>query len=358
MRKHNFSAGPAVLPVPVLEDCREALLELHGSGLGLLECSHRSKLFQGVIDSAIERFKRLLGVGESHHVLFLQGGASQQFFQVPMNLLGGGRASYLDTGTWSAKAIAEAKRYGTVDVPFSSKAQKYDRVPRPGTFTLPEGTRYLHYTSNNTVAGSAYDYIPDAGDAWLFCDASSNIFDDHWDGNRFDLLYGGAQKNLGPSGVTFVVIADRLLEHCDTDIPTLLRYGTQVSKGSMYNTPNTFGIFVIERTLAWIEELGGLDAVAIRNRVQAAKVYDVIDASDFWQGKVQADSRSRMNLTFTTGDDDRDAQFVKEADAAGLSGLKGHRSVGGLRASLYNAQTDEAVDALVSFMQDFEQRLG
>jgi phosphoserine aminotransferase len=244
-------------------------------------------------------------------------------------------------------------------VPFSSKASGYDKVPRSGAWgPLPEGTRYLHYTSNNTVAGTEYDYTPDPAGAWLFCDMSSNFLARQTDGSRFDLLYGGAQKNLGPAGVTLVVIRRSLLEQCDTDLPMMCRYGVHVKKQSMFNTPCTFGIYVIERVCAWIEAHGGVEGIARRNEAQARAVYQTLDASAFWQGKAEEASRSRMNITFTTGDDALDRTFVASANEHGLLGLKGHSSIGGLRASLYNAQTDAAVHALVDFMGSFEASHG
>ncbi len=357
-RIHNFSAGPAVLPVPVLEEAREALLEVGGSGLGIMECSHRSALFDGVIDAARARMRRILALSDDQEVLFLQGGASTQFFMAPMNLLRGARATYLDTGVWSYKAIAEAKRFGVVDVPFSSREAGYDRVPEPGAWgALPDGTAYLHYTSNNTVAGTQFPYIPESNAA-LFCDASSDIASQPLDGSRFDLLYAGAQKNLGPSGVTLLVVRRGLLERCDPNLPTMLRYGVHVDNASLYNTPNTWGIYLLERVAAWVEAQGGVAAVAAANQRKADKVYNEIDRTGFWIGKSQVWCRSKMNVTFTTGDHDLDTDFWKEAQEHGLSGLKGHKLVGGLRASLYNAQTDAAIDALVDFMRHFELARG
>lgn len=353
-RIHNFSAGPGVLPESVLEQCQQAIWEFGGTGLGLLEMSHRSKAFDAVIVAARERLARLLGVTDSHEVLFLSGGASTQFFMAPMNLLRGGRATYLETGTWSTKAIKEARRFGTVDVPFKA----YDRVPEQGSWgPLPEGTVYLHYTSNNTVMGSEYPYIP-TSQAPLVVDASSNMLSRPWDDHTHALIYAGAQKNLGPAGVTVVAIRKDLLESCDPDLPTMLSYRTHAAKDSMFNTPPTFPIFVVERVCAWIEEQGGLAAIGARNQAQSDKIYQVIDASGFYRGKVATDSRSRMNVTFTTGDDALDTNFHTTAAREGLSGLKGHRSVGGLRASIYNACPDAAVDALVAFMREFERTHG
>ncbi|MCB9682471.1 MAG: 3-phosphoserine/phosphohydroxythreonine transaminase [Alphaproteobacteria bacterium] len=358
-RQHNFSAGPGVLPESVVQQTQEALWELEGCGQGLAETSHRGKAFDAVFQRCKDRVRTLLGLSEDQEVLLLHGGARTQFYQIPMNLLRGGTAAYLDTGAWSHYAIEDARRFGEVVVPWSSREQGYDSVPAAGQWgSVPAGTRYLHYTSNNTIAGTEYDHVPEVDGTWLVCDASSNILSRPIDGSRFDLLYAGAQKNLGTSGVTLVVIRKALVEAGDKDLPPMLRYDKQVAKDSMLNTPCTVGIYVVERVLAWIEAQGGVAAVDARNDRQAAAVYGTIDATGFWHGKAQRASRSRMNVTFTTGDDALDARFVKEATAAGLHGLKGHRSVGGLRASLYNAQTDAAVDALVAFMKDFEQRVG
>jgi phosphoserine aminotransferase len=355
-RVHNFSAGPGALPLPVLEDARTSLLDHEGSGLGILECSHRSPLFEEVLASAKARLRRLLGLSDDQSILFLHGGARTQFFMVPMNLLRGGRATYLDTGTWSHGAIAQAQRFGTVDVPFSSRPTRYDHVPDTVGPT-PEGTVYLHYTSNNTVAGTEFASIPDA-DVPLVCDMSSNILSRPVDASRFHLIYAGAQKNMGPAGVTVVILKDEWLDRCDPDLPEMLRYGIHHSKDSMYNTPCTFGIYMIERVAAWLEDQGGVATIDARNQAQADRLYAQIDGTDFWQGLARGGSRSRMNVTFTTGDADLDLQFSRSAEKAGLSGLKGHRSVGGLRASIYNAQTDAAVEALVAFMADFEATHG
>lgn len=360
-RIHNFSAGPAVLPVPVLEQAREALLDFNGSGMGIMECSHRSGLFQKVIDDAKARLRRVLSLTDDQEVLFLPGGASTQFFQIPMNLMRGGRAAYLDTGVWAGKAIAEAKRFGHVDVPFSSKADGWNRVAAQGEWgELDPDTVYLHYTSNNTVAGTQFPYVPEVRGPWLVCDMSSDIASRPIEGSKFDLIYAGAQKNLGPSGVTVVVIRRALLEKCDPDLPTMLRYAVHVEQGSLYNTPNTWGIYVVERVCAWIEDgPGGLAGVAERNQRRADAVYAAIDGSDgFYQGRALSGSRSVMNVTFTTGDADQDTAFHQGAAKEGISGLKGHKSIGGLRASLYNAQTDDAVDALLDWMGRFKASRG
>jgi phosphoserine aminotransferase len=357
-RIHNFSAGPAVLPESVLTQAREALWEFGGTGLGIMEMSHRSAAYDAVISSARERLARLLGVSDSHEVLFLGGGASSQFYMVPMNLLRGGTAAYLNTGRWADNAVKEARRFGKVDVVFSSKESGYDHVPAQGGWSaVAPDSVYFHYTSNNTVAGTAFAYAPEV-DVPVVVDMSSDILSRPRRGPAPALIYAGAQKNLGPAGVTVVVIRKDLLERCDPDLPTMLRYGVHAAKESMFNTPPTFPIYIVERVCAWIEDQGGLEVIGARNEAQAAKLYGTIDASDFWQGMVRADSRSIMTPTFTTGDADRDTRFWKAAAEAGMSGLKGHRSVGGLRASMYNACPDAAVDALVDFMRDFEARNG
>lgn len=359
-RIFNFSAGPAVLPESVLQEAQAALWEHSRSGMGIVELSHRSSWFEEVIHSAETRLHRLMRLDDDQQILFMHGGASTQFFQIPMNFLRGGRATYLDTGVWSAKAIKEAKRYGTVDIPFSSKPENYDRVPQPGELgALPEGTRYLHYTSNNTVAGTEYHWVPEvSGDAFLIADASSDILARPMDGSKFGLIYAGVQKNLGPSGMALVVLRKSLLEQAETDLPTMLAYKTHSAEGSMYNTPNTFGIYIVERVAAWLEEMGGVEEMGRRNQAQADKLYAAIDASPFWRGLAKPHSRSWMNVTFTTGSADMDKVFVKEAEAAGLTGLKGHRLVGGLRASIYNAMPDAGVTALVDFMGEFQRTKG
>lgn len=360
-RIHNFSAGPGVLPEPVLRQAQSDLWNHQGYGIGIVECSHRSAQFDAVIESAKARIHSLLGCDEDQEVLFLHGGARTQFFMMPMSLLRGGRAAYHVTGTWAKGAIDEARRFGTCDVLFDSTPTGWDRVPQPGEAPLPaDGTVFLHYTSNNTVAGGQYHHLPDVPEGtWRACDMSSDFLSKPVDGSAFGFIYAGAQKNLGPSGATVVVVRKSLLERADPDLPKMLQYPIHLAKGSMYNTPCTFSIYMMDLVTKWIEDNGGLSAIDENNRKQAGTIYGVIDTSDgFYKGKVQPTSRSLMNLTFTTGDADRDTRFWKEALAAGLSGLKGHRSVGGLRASLYNAQTDAAVDALADFMRDFARRNG
>ena len=359
-RIHNFSAGPGVLPEKVLQQAQADLWDVNGSGIGVAEHSHRGKVFDAIHQSAKSRVRRLLGLADDQEVLFLQGGARGQFYMWPMNVLKQGRATYLDTGNWAHLALEDAKRYGTVDVGFSSRETGYDRVPEPGEWgEVPEGTVYLHYTSNNTIYGTEFPYVPDVKGTLLACDMSSNFLSRPIDGSRFDFLYAGAQKNVGPSGVVVVVVRKSVLERMEKDLPAMLRYAKQVEKDSMLNTPCTFGIYMIDRVCEWLEDdMGGLEAMERRNIAQADKLYAEIDRTGFWRSHVKKPSRSRMNVVFTTGDADKDAAFVKGAAEHKLSGLKGHRELGGLRASLYNAQTDAAVDALVSYMRSFEQRYG
>ncbi len=359
-RIHNFSAGPGALPEVVLKEAQEALWDVNGSGIGICEHSHRGKVFDAIHQSAKARIKRLLAVGDSHEVLFLQGGARSQFYMLPMNLLKGGRATYLDTGHWAHLALEDAKRYGSVDVGFSSKESSYDRVPKQGEWQAPPaGTAYFHYTSNNTIYGTEFHYEPQVEGTLLVCDMSSNFLSRPVNGSRYDLIYAGAQKNIGPSGVTVVAVRRSILEQMETKLPAMLRYAKQVEKDSMLNTPSTFGIYMIDRVARWLEEdVGGLEAMERQNVAQAARLYAEIDRTGFWKSQVAKDSRSRMNVIFTTGDADKDTSFLKGASERQMSGLKGHRELGGLRASLYNAQTDTAVDALVEWMREFERTQG
>ncbi len=356
-RNHNFSAGPAVLPESVLLEAREALWDYQGSGIGIMECSHRTKLYEAVVQSARDRIRRLMKLTDDQEVLFLQGGASTQFYMVPANLLRGGRAAYIETGHWAEKAIAEGKRYGTVDVVWSGKSTGFDRVPKPSEWSVQKDTRYLHYTSNNTIYGTQFTEVLDSP-VPLICDASSDVMSKPIEGSKFDLYYAGAQKNLGPSGVTVVVIRKSLFEQCDPDLPTMMRYKVHADNESMYNTPNTWGIYFLERVCAWIEGQGGLTSIEAANQRRARALYAEIDRTGFWRGMCERGSRSVMNVTFTSGNADWDTTFHTEATKHGLVGLKGHRIAGGLRASLYNAQTDAAVAALVAEMQEFERTHG
>ena len=359
-RIFNFSAGPAVLPEPVLEEAREALWNLDGSGIGVLEHSHRGKVFDAVRRETEAALRRLGGFGDDFAVLFLQGGASLQFAMLPANLLPADRsADYLVTGSWGKKAVKEAKLYGGVHVAASTEEDGFDHIPEASAIRYGDAPVYVHFTSNNTIFGTEWPREPEVPEgAFLACDASSDVFSRPLDAARYGVLYAGAQKNLGPAGVTLVVIRRELLERRARELPSMLRYDVHADNDSCYNTPNTFGIYLMGRVAAWIEAQGGLEAMARRNEEKAAIVYDAIDADDFYSGTVRPDSRSRMSVTFRTPSPELDARFVEEATAAGLDGLKGHRSVGGMRASLYNAFPKEGCEALARFMKDFAAKNG
>ena len=358
-RIYNFSAGPAVMPLEVLEQAQRELLALPGVGMSVMEISHRSKTFEEILARAIADIRELTGLDDRYQVLMLQGGASLQFSMVPMNLLGGGRtADYVDTGSWADKAAREAKRVGTVNVTGSTKADNYSRIPTPGEVTLTPGAAYVHITTNNTIEGTEWTDLPLTGEAPLVADASSNIFSRPMPFDRFGLLYAGAQKNLGPSGVTLVLIRQDLLERSPANLPAMLNYKVQAENNSLYNTPPTFGIYLLGLTMKWLKSLGGLAGIAALNQRKAATLYAEIDRSGFYRGTAQKDSRSLMNVTFRLPDEELEKLFNKEATASGLDGLKGHRSVGGMRASIYNAFPEEGVDALVEFMREFERKRG
>ncbi len=358
-RIFNFSAGPAVLPLPVLEEARRDLVSLPGVGMSVLEISHRSRAFDEIIQGAEADFRALAQIPEGYHVLFLQGGASLQFSMVPMNLLtAGAAADYVVTGAWSQKAVKEAQKVGAVHVAATTEAEGFARIPRQDELRLTPGAAYVHYTSNNTIFGTEWPSEPAAGDVPLVCDASSDIFSRPVDVGRHGLVYAGAQKNLGPSGLTVVVIRDDLARRGAASLPTMLRYATHVENRSLYNTPPVFAIYILRLVLRWLVARGGLAAMAAANRRKAAKLYAEIDRTGFYRGHAVPDSRSSMNVTFRLPSVELDQLFVMEATAAGFDGLEGHRSVGGLRASIYNAFPEEGVDALVAFMRDFEKRRG
>ena len=358
-RIHNFSAGPAVLPVEVLEEVQRDLLSLPGVGMSVLEISHRSSAFDDIIDGCEADFRKLGNIPSDYRVLFLQGGASLQFSMVPMNFLPrGGSADYILTGVWAEKAVKEAARVGAVKIAGSTAAENFRRVPRPGELTLDPRAAYVHFTTNNTIYGTEWHYTPETGDVPLVADASSNIFSRPLDVSKYGLIYAGAQKNLAPAGLTIVIVRDDLLKSAASDPPTMLQYGVHVENRSMYNTPPVFAIYVMRLVLAWLMKSGGLHAVEKVNVRKADKLYAEIDRSGFYRGHATPDSRSRMNVTFRLPTEELEKRFVKESTAAGLDGLKGHRSVGGLRASIYNAFPEAGVDALVQFMQEFERKNG
>lgn len=355
-RIHNFSAGPAVLPVEVLEEARENLLSLGKTGIGIMEHSHRGKAYMALHEEAEALCRELAGIPADYHVLFLQGGASLQFSMAPMNLLGAGQtADYLITGAWSQKAAIEARRCGTVHVACSSEDRNFCYIPPSCSFS--RAPAYVHFTSNNTIFGTQFAQPPacPAG-VPLVCDASSDIFSRPIDVPKYGLIYAGAQKNLGPSGVTLVIIRNDLVERGPKELGTMLQYRTYAADHSLYNTPPTFGIYVMGLVFRWIKKQGGLAGVERANQEKAGRLYRYLDSSRLFRPTADAGSRSLMNVTFVTGNADLDAAFVAEAKKAGLDGLKGHRSVGGMRASLYNAFPPEGVDVLIEVLRDFEAK--
>jgi phosphoserine aminotransferase len=355
----NFSAGPAVLPLSVLEEIQRDLLALPGAGMSILEISHRSATFESILSQAEADIRTLGSIPSNYRVLFLQGGASLQFSMVPMNLLTpGATADYIDSGTWAEKAIKEAKKVGNVNVAASSKGENYARIPAQNELKLTPGAAYVHMTSNNTIEGTEFKQLPDVGDVPLVSDTSSDMFSRPIDVSRHALIYSGAQKNMGPAGVTLVIVREDLLARSQKTLPTMLNYAVHAENKSLYNTPPAFAVYTTGLVMKWLLQQGGLPAIAVINERKAAKLYDEIDRTGFYRGTAAKDSRSLMNVTFRLGSEDLEKQFVKEATAAGLDGLKGHRSVGGMRASIYNAFPEAGVDALVQFMREFERTRG
>ncbi|HEV3467931.1 MAG TPA: 3-phosphoserine/phosphohydroxythreonine transaminase [Pyrinomonadaceae bacterium] len=358
-RIYNFSAGPAVLPVPVLEQAREEMLSLPGVGMSVMEISHRSKTFQAIIDSAEAGLRELLAVPEGYHVLFLQGGASLQFSMIPVNFLpAGASADYVLTGSWGKKALKEAKKQGAANVAADMADSHYNRVPGDDELRLDPGAAYVHITSNETIEGVEWKRDPEVGGVPLVCDASSNICSRPVDVSKYALIYAGAQKNLGPSGVTVVILREDMLAKIPDGLHTMLDYRTHVQNKSLYNTPNTWGIYILDLVCKWVKAQGGLEGMHRLNEEKARKIYDAIDSTDFYRGHAAREARSLMNVTFRLPSEELEKKFTAEATAQGLDGLKGHRSVGGIRASIYNAFPPAGVDALVQFMRDFERTNG
>lgn len=358
-RIFNFSAGPAVLPLPVLEEAAANLVSLPGVGMSILEISHRSKFFEGVLASAMDGVKKLLGVPDGYTVLFLQGGATLQFSMIPMNLAHGGKADYIVNGTWSKAATKEAAKACTLQIAANLEKDNYNRCPSQSELKLDPSAAYLHYTSNETVGGVQFRQPPDSGSVPLVCDSSSDFLSRPIDVKKHALIYAGAQKNVGPSGVCIVIIRDDMVKRTPAGLPVMLDYKVMVENKSMYNTPPCFGIYIIDLVCKWLEKNGGLAAMEKRNEEKAKILYDAIDASGgYYKGHAVTNDRSRMNVTWRMNSEELETLFVKESTAAKLDGLKGHRSVGGLRASIYNAFPKEGVVALVDFMKDFQKRHG
>ncbi len=358
-RIFNFSAGPAIMPLPVLETAQRDMLSLPGVGMSVMEISHRSKTFDEIIHSAEAGLRELLGIPKSYAVLFLQGGASLQFAMVPMNFLSlDASADYVVTGSWGKKAVKEAQKFGHVDLAANLADGGFTRVPGQDELHLNPSAAYVHITSNETIEGVEFKNEPDAGDVPLVCDSSSNILSRPIPIEKYGLIYAGAQKNMGPSGVTLVVIREDLLPRVRDGLATMLDYRVHAKDKSLHNTPNTWGIYIIDLVCKWLKEKGGLAAMQRENEEKAGLVYDAIDATDFYRGHADPDSRSNMNVTFRLPAEDLEKKFASEATAAGLDGLKGHRSVGGIRASIYNAFPRAGCEALVQFMKEFEKKNG
>lgn len=357
-RVYNFNPGPAVLPEPVLKEAQENLMSLPGVGMSVLEISHRSAIFESILNETIQDLRRLANIPDNYKILFLGGGASLQFSMVALNLMPPkNKADYIVTGSWSKKAVKEAKRVGEVNIAATTEGENFKRIPKQEELKLTSDVSYVHYTSNNTIYGIEWHYIPDVGNVPLVCDASSDIFSRPIDVSKFALIYAGAQKNLGPAGVTLVIIREDLLERSQDSLPTMLNYKVHAENNSLYNTPPVFGIYIIGLVAKWLISLGGLEAIAKINEEKAKLIYDCIDnSSEFYRGHAEKDSRSKMNVVFRLPSEELEKQFVKEATERGLVGLKGHRSVGGLRASIYNAFPLEGVKALVEFMREFKSK--
>ncbi len=358
-RIFNFSAGPAVLPVPVLEEAQRDMLSLPGVGMSVMEISHRSKTFDQIIGNAESGMRELLNIPSNYHILFLQGGASLQFSMVPMNFLpADGIADYILTGSWGKKALKEAKKVGGVNVAATMADGGFTRVPSRDEISLSPHAAYVHITSNETIEGVEWKHDPEVGDLPMVCDASSDILSRPIDIEKYAIIYAGAQKNMGPSGLTVVILRDDLLARVPENLPTMLDFRTHVENKSLYNTPNTWGVYILSLVCKWLKDKGGIAGMDRENEAKARLIYDAIDATDFYRGHADADCRSNMNVTFRLPSEELEKKFVSEATAQKLDGLKGHRSVGGIRASIYNAFPREGCEALVSFMKDFERANG
>jgi phosphoserine aminotransferase len=358
-RVYNFSAGPAVLPLEVLERARDEMLDWHGQGLSVMEMSHRGKSFVHIAEQATQDLRDLLAVPDNYHILFLQGGATGQFAMVPQNLTApGASVDYVNTGQWSKKAIAEAKNYCNVNIAATAEGDGFRHVPAFTDWQLDPNAAYVHYTPNETIGGVEFHWIPDTGTIPLVADMSSTLLSRPLDVSRYGVIYAGAQKNIGPAGITVVLVRDDLIGHARATTPSILDYAVQAKADSMANTPATYAWYIAGLVFQWLKEQGGLEAMAERNQRKADKLYRFIDENDFYANPVEPSARSWMNVPFTLADDGLNDTFLKEAEAQGLSTLKGHRSVGGMRASLYNAMPEAGVDALIAFMKDFVSRHG
>jgi len=355
-RVYNFSAGPAVLPEPVLVKAASEMLDYGGSGMSVMEMSHRSKAFAGIVEGAEGLLRKLMGIPDTYKVLFLQGGASSQFAMVPLNLIGKtGKADFVNTGAWSKKAIGQAKKYGKANVVASSEDRTFTYIPKLNKSVFDPDASYVHITTNNTIYGTHYTTLPDTGDVPLVADMSSNILGEAYDVSKLGIIYAGAQKNIGPSGLTVVIIREDLVGHAMDITPIMFDYQTHVEAASLYNTPPCYGIYIAKLVFEWLLDLGGVTEMEKINKGKAGLLYEYLDNSKMFRGTAAEEDRSIMNIPFVTGSEELDAAFIKEATANSLVTLKGHRSVGGMRASIYNAMPREGVVKLVEFMKKFER---
>lgn len=358
-RVYNFSAGPAVLPQEVLEEAAAEMLDYKGTGMSVMEMSHRSKMYQSIIDEAEKDLRELMHIPDNYKVLFLQGGASQQFAMIPMNLMKNGSADYIITGQWAKKAYEEAKKYGKVNAVASSANKTFSYIPDCSDLPISEDADYVYICENNTIYGTKFWQLPNTKGKPLVADVSSCFLSEPVDVSKYGVIYGGVQKNIGPAGVVIVIIREDLItDDVLEGTPTMLKYKTHADHGSMYNTPPTYGIYICGKVFKWLKNLGGLEAMKQRNEKKAKILYDFLDESKLFHGTVEKKDRSLMNVPFVTGNTELDAKFVKEAEEAGFVNLKGHRTVGGMRASIYNAMPVEGVEKLVAFMKKFEQENG
>lgn len=355
-RVYNFSAGPAVLPKEVLREAAEEMLDYQGTGMSVMEMSHRSKAYKGIIEEAEADLRDLMGIPDDYEVLFLQGGASQQFAMIPMNLMKNRTADYIVTGQWAKKASEEAKKYGKVNIVASSEDKTFSYIPDCSDLPVSEDADYVYICENNTIYGTKFRELPDTKGKILVADVSSCFLSEPVDVARYGVIYGGVQKNIGPAGTVIVIIRkDLITEDVLPGTPTMLKYKTHADAGSLYNTPSAYGIYICGKVFKWLKKQGGLQAMKEKNEKKAKILYDCLDQSRMFKGTVEVKDRSLMNVPFVTGDEELDARFVKEAKEAGLENLKGHRTVGGMRASIYNAMPVEGVEALVAFMKKFEE---
>jgi len=356
MRVYNFSAGPAVLPEEVLKEAAAEMLDYQGTGMSVMEMSHRSKAFQQIIDDAEADLRELMNIPDNYKVLFLQGGASQQFAAIPLNLMKNGVADYIVTGQWAKKAYQEAQKFGKANKIASSEDKTFSYIPDCSDLPISEDADYVYICENNTIYGTKFKELPNTKGKTLVADVSSCFLSEPVDVSKYGVIYGGVQKNVGPAGVVIVIIREDLIpEEAMDNVPTMLQYKTQADAGSLYNTPPCYGIYICGKVFKWIKKMGGLSAMKEHNEKKAKILYDFLDSSELFKGTVEAKDRSLMNVPFVTGDADLDAKFVAEAKAAGFENLKGHRSVGGMRASIYNAMPIEGVEKLVEFMKKFEE---